>query len=62
MTDSERLAALKTAVEKVGFEVLEGQFYLTDGTTSPYYLRPVDAVLLAAASARARFSGAGGHP
>lgn len=56
MNDTERLAALIKAIQRAGFKVIEGQFYMTDGTTGPYYLKPVDAKALQAAAIRASMS------
>lgn len=48
----EKYEALKTAILKVGFEVVEGQFQLPDGTMTPVMIRPIDPEALVFAAAR----------
>ena len=48
----DKYEALKRQIESQGFEVIEGQFTLADGTTVPCTVRPVDPEQLVYACAR----------
>lgn len=48
----DRYEALKMAVLKMGFEVVEGQFTLADGTVVPVMIRPIDPEALVFAAAQ----------